>query len=342
MTFQLRARGTGDCKTRYRPQRLDEIVPTFPLKEARAILGNPNASQVWLFEGLTGCGKTTLARIIARACICEASADVSKPCLECKACQSMERAMDFTEINVAEFGGKEAVKKKISDMCYKPGDLKRKVFIFDEAHQMTPAAQELMNKVLEEPIGDTLIFLCTTRKKGLKRTLLGRCQKINFRRLTMTQMKQVAAQICEDEEKDPPSDKLMEILFRRADGSVRDFLNDMDKYLIGSFEEDEVEGEAEQVREGSPDMFAMVDALKIKDWPTLRDYLMTDNVKNEPEGYRQTLCDFLRRQALKSEVIDLTIAGALGQLSGSLDAEPRNEQYNILVLRCMRACFRKK
>ena len=75
MAFKIKARGAGDLKTRYRPQTLSEICPTFPLKEATNILSNPNASQVYLFEGLTGSGKTALARVIARPAVCTSEGD---------------------------------------------------------------------------------------------------------------------------------------------------------------------------------------------------------------------------------------------------------------------------
>ncbi len=338
--FRLVARGEGDCKKRYRPQRLSEICPTFPVKEALAILGNPNASQVWLFEGLTGCGKTTLARIIARACVCQSTdPKVEKPCLECDRCKAMERAMDFTEINVAQFGGKDAVKNKIADMCYMPGDLGRKIYIFDEAQQLTPAAQELMNKVLEEPIGDTLIFLCTTRKKGLKRTLLGRCANLNFRRVTRAQFKKIVSQICEDSGIAPPDGDTSDSLFHKADGSVRDLLNLMDKFLLGAYEPG-IGFESDEDH-GAPNIFEFLKGLKSKNWIAVRKILNTDNVKNEPEGYRQTVCNFLRREILKGGEINVATSFAFGQLTGSLEDEPRDEQYNLFVLKCMRVCYKK-
>lgn len=339
-SFKLVSRGTGPLRDRYRPRRLSEIVPTFPMKEAKAILESPNASQVWLFEGLTGCGKTTLARIISRACICEAEDDVEKPCLECEACQSMEKARDYIEINVANFGGKDAVKDKIADMRYMAVDLKRKIYIFDEAHQMTPAAQELMNKVLEEPIGDTLIFLCTTHKKGLKRTLLGRCAKINFKRTTRKQLEAITSQVMRDAKMEMPNDEVMDDLFVKADGSVRDLMNLLDRVLIGSYQVG-IEAGDDSGAEGAPNIFALVNAFKDKDWQTVSAILDTDNVKNDPDGYRETVCSFLARDAVRSARVDMKIASALGHLAGSLYDEPRREQYSQFVLRAMRACYKK-
>ena len=234
--FQLVARDTGPPRDRYRPQQLSEVVPTFSMKEARAILESENVSQVYLFEGLTGCGKTTLARIISRALVCESPDAVTKPCLTCAPCKGMEHSPDFTEINIADFRGIDAIRDNISGMSTLPGYLKRKVYIFDEAHQLTPAAQEMLNKVLEEPIGNTVIFLCTTNLKGLRRTLLGRCAQLTFKRVTRVQMQQVVKQVVGDAGLPYPNDGVFEDMFMQADGSIRDLMNLLDRYLLGAYE----------------------------------------------------------------------------------------------------------
>jgi len=342
MAFRLVARGEGDCKTRYRPQRLEEIVPTFPMKEALAVLNDPNASQVYLFGGLTGCGKTTLARILSRAIVCKTPPGEGRkvPCLECDTCISMERVPDYYEVNAANFSGKDDTRKKIGNMQYMGSYFNgKKIYVFDEVHGLSPAAQELLLKVLEEPTENTLIFLCTTHVKGLKRTLLGRCATINFKRLTLKQAESVVKQICEDTGTEIPNQGVIESLFHKADGSVRDLLNLMDKVILGTY--DESAGLDADESTGSPNMFKLLDALKNRRWEILKEILATENVKNEPEGYRQTICDFLRREALGAKNIDIDVARVLGLLSGSLHDEPRNEQYNILVLRCMRACYKK-
>lgn len=340
--FKLVSRGEGPLRVRYRPQRLSEIVPTFSMKEAESIISNPNASQVYLFEGLTGCGKTTLARIIARACVCEAPAGTEKPCLECDACKEMERNPDYKEINIADFRGVDAIRDNIATMATVPAYQKRKIYIYDEAHQLTPAAQELLNKVLEEPRPQTLIFLCTTNRKGLKRTLLGRCSDTNFKRVSRAQMRQIVDQVVADTSTAPPSDETFEDMVMRANGSVRDLMNLLDKYLLGTYTIGGVVDDEEGGSEGSPDIFKLVGGLKQKNWSVVRELLNSDYIKNNPDGYRETVCKFLARDALRSDTMDMTAARALGQLSGSLSNEPLAEQHNILVLRCMRVCYGKK
>lgn len=344
MTFRIKARGTGDLKTRYRPQRLSEICPTFHLKDAQSILKDKFSSKVWLFEGVTGCGKTSLARIIARAAVCENDdPDVEKPCLQCTSCKEMDNSGDFMEVNGADYRGVDAMREITPNMRQYGQFLDKRIYIFDEAQQITRPAQELLNKVLEEPPEHVLIFLCTTNKKGLIRTLLGRCAKINFRRLTFKQATEITDQVIHDHlgmGASAPDKETREDMFRRANGSVRDLLNLLDSYIRGSYKvgSDYVEAD---VTTGSPDIFALVKGLIAKDWPAVKAILATENVKNDPDGYRETVCSFLARDALMFDELKMTIATTLGHLTGSLWEEPKREQYSIFVTRCMRACYQK-
>lgn len=338
MSFRIKARGEGNLRTRYRPQRLSEICPTFPIEEAMAVLKDPEASRVTLLEGLTGSGKTTLARILARALICTAETG-EKPCLECGPCRTMENTPDFSEINIADFRGLEDARDQTKTFGMCGSFIKRRIAILDEVHQLTPGAQELLNKELEEPRGDTMIFLCTTSTKGLKRTLLGRCTKISFSRMTKAQCTELIKQITTDAGKPMPSRGIEEDLYMRADGSVRDLLNLMDKVLLGTYVIG-AGGVADEESGGSPDIFKLIGGYKKKDWNIVREVLATENVKNDPDGYRETVCALMSKEAVANPM-DTSIATALGHLTGSLWEEPKREQYSILVLRSMRACFTK-
>lgn len=339
--FRLVARGTGDLKTRYRPQRLDEVCPTFNLKDAQAILDDPNASQVWLFEGVTGCGKTSLARIISMGISCEAND--GRPCLKCQPCKDFRTSYDIVEVNGADLRGIDEMRRITEPLRTYPNQLKKRILILDEAQQITRPAQELLNKALEEPNDTTVIFLCTTNKKGLIRTLLDRCAKIAFRRLKFADSVSIAEQICSDNKVEPPDAKVYEDMFRRADGSIRAYLNLLELFIRGTYTIGS-ETTDEEVSEGAPDIFKLVKGLIEKNWPAVRDILATENVKNDPDGYRETVCSFLARDALKAEFATpkMSIAKTLSLLSGSLWEEPKREQYSTFVLRCMRVCARKE
>ncbi|MGD9728151.1 MAG: hypothetical protein AB7V39_17415, partial [Nitrospiraceae bacterium] len=244
--------------------------------------------------------------------------------------------------NGADLRGIDDMRRLTTGMHQYPFNLSRQIFVFDEAQQITRPAQELLNKELEEPSETTLIFLCTTNKQGLIRTLLGRCAKLNFRRLAPKQAITISNQVLEDLGKEVLDKTTHDDMFRRADGSVRDFLNLLDSYVRGTYKIGSESVESD-VHTGSPDIFALVKGLVNRDWPAVRDILASDNVKNDPDGYRETVCAFIARDGLNQKFDEprMTIAQVLNILTGSLYDQPKREQHSILVMRCMKACMRK-
>ena len=339
--FRLQSRGEGDLKKRYRPQTLDEIVPTFPIRSVKKILTDPNVSQVYLLEGLTGCGKTTCARIIARASICT-SEGKSKPCLNCRACTHMERTGEFREVNIANFRGIDNIRDMIDGMRMLPQYQTRKIYVLDEVHQLTPAAQEMLLKVLEEPPPHVLIFLCTTKREGLRRTLVSRTHPITFKRMTKAHAFKVMDQILDDHGVEKPADDVREDLFQRADGSVRDLLTNLQLYI-----NDEYTMAVAEDGEVRADVKSVATALMKRDWGTASRMLKSPAVRESPESFRIGLTNYLRAVCLNKGSVDAALAAAvpLGQLAGALSKDAGDipiEKYNVLVLRCMRACAAKK
>lgn len=337
--FQLVSRGSGDLKARYRPQHLNEAAPTFPIRRVSKIVSDPNASQIYLFEGATGTGKTSVARIVSRASVCVSDdKKVEKPCLTCAACRDLEHAMDFMEINVANFRKIDDVRTIIEGMRYAPTSLSRKIYIFDEGHQLTHDSQQLLLKVFEEPPAGMLIFLCTTEKKGLKQTLIDRAATVTFKRLTKEFALGIIDQVLENEkhEEMPAATKLD--MVRRADGSARALMNFLQAYLDGDYDVGvEEEGEAPSVVKD------LAQALMAKDWAATRMLLGEPTVRQAPESIRIGVSSYLRAIALGHKTINnaLSVASPLGHLAGTLSSEPQVDQYNQFVLRCMRACYKK-
>lgn len=334
MTFRLVARGSGDLKTRYRPQRFAEIAPSFAVEWLKGAANNANTSNVLLFVGQSGVGKTTAARVLARSSVCKSPAD-GEPCLKCSACHQMEKSPDYHEINIADFRKIDDVREFVQGFQYRPMYLARKVYILDECHQLTQDAQQVLLKHLEEAPDHLLIVLCTTETRGLKRTLLSRCAEIQFRPADRSTLGSIAVQILEDTGF-AASETALEDVYQRANGSIREFLNHLDALIAGAYAPALPEDEA------TDDVRDLAAALMARNWSLVRGVLARETVKQAPESIRlMTMC-YLRGMVLRQPKLDFSAAVPMGQLGGSLVMEPKAEQYNLLVLRCMRACSRKK
>lgn len=339
--FRLQTRGEGDLKKRYRPQTLSEIVPTFPIRSVKKIVTDANVSQVYLFEGLTGSGKTTCARIISRAAVCESDGK-NLPCLTCNACTTMETSGDYVEINIANFRGIDNIRDMIDGMRMYPRYLKRKIYVMDEVHQLTPAAQEMLLKVLEEPQPHVLIFLLTTKREGLRRTLISRTHPITFSRMKRAHADKVIDQVLDDHGVEKPADEIREDFFQRSDGSVRDLMTCLQLYI-----NNEYSMAVEEDSEVRADVKSMAMALMSHDWGTASTMLQSQAIRQSPETFRIGLTNYLRGCCLRANSLDKARAAAfpLGQLAGALSKDAGDipiEKYNVLVLRCMRACYGKK
>lgn len=335
MGFKLVSRGEGDLKTRYRPQTLAEVVPTCSIKRLKAAVNDPNSSRVFLFEGESGTGKTTCARILARTAICEAEKD--RPCLECGRCKNLTRSMDFSELNIADLRKIDDIRDIVEGMRYLPMELGKKVYILDEVHQLTPASQQLLLKVLEEPPKEALIFLCTTEKKGLKRTLLDRATTIPFKRISKSQTANVVKQILGAEGREVPDEDTLASFHTRSDGSVRALLNRLQEFLEGDYD-----AEAEDV-ETPGDIRELAKALMDRRWADVANILKQDYIKKSPESARIAVTCYLRAVCLNKSTARDTVpaARALDALTGALTEEASAGQYNELVVRCIRV-FKKQ
>jgi DNA polymerase III subunit gamma/tau len=336
MTFTLKARGEGDLKHRYRPQRLDELAPTAAMTRLQRMVKDPK-SQVYLFEGPSGSGKTTCARIIARASICEA-ADPSwteKPCLLCGPCTTMDRSGDFMELNIADLRKIDDIREIIEGMRYMPMQLKRKIYIFDEVHQLTPDSQQILLKTFEEPKPGLLIFMCTTETKGLDRALLDRAEKVSFKTLATEDANVIVNQVLAAAGKEIDQ-KTRDEIIGSCDGSARALLNNVQAYLDGGFESqtsiDDAAGE---------DVKSLVAALMAANWPAAAEVLKRPAVKSKPEGIRIAVESYVRAVILNKPQIDNKALNVLTTMVGTVSTEPGISQYNRLVYKCVKACQAK-
>ena len=171
--------------SRYRSQRFDDLVGQDALVQTlKNALATGRVAHAYLFTGIRGTGKTSTARILAKAVNCLDPQD-GEPCNRCASCVGISEgsATDLIEIDAASNRGIDEMRDLREKAKYMPALLKRKVYIIDEAHQLTPDAFNALLKTLEEPPEHVLFILCTTEAHKLPETVVSRCQRFEFRRI---------------------------------------------------------------------------------------------------------------------------------------------------------------
>ncbi len=211
---------------RWRPQRLSELVGQEPVARTlkQAFLQH-RIAHAYLFCGPRGTGKTSTARIVAKAVNCLNPQD-GEPCNACRLCQAVNegRALDLVEIDAASNRGIDEIRNIREKVHYAPAEAAYKVYVLDEAHMLTDAAADALLKTLEEPPPHVIFILATTEPHKLPSTIVSRCQRFDFRRITPAAIVQRLAKICEAEgiTAEPSA---LHVLARNASGSLRDAEN---------------------------------------------------------------------------------------------------------------------
>lgn len=201
--------GANDLNVVYRPCTIEELLGNETNKRIiKNSLDNDKVPHTWLFTGYPGCGKTTAARIIALGLNCEKNGVSSTPCLECRSCKSIldGNSIDVKEINVGQSGGKDYVDSIVRDLSSSPFNSNVKVLIFDEAHELTNAAKDLLLKPIENGYDHVYFIFCTnqpeklrSKKKDAGEAFLDRCNILNFDRIGTDLITGLLLNICEFE-----------------------------------------------------------------------------------------------------------------------------------------------
>jgi len=221
----------------FRPQRFADVVGqqhiTRTLKNA---LIHGRMHHAYLLSGPRGTGKTTVARLLAKAVNCLNLQD-GEPCNECSACRSIMsgETMDIIEADAASNRGIDEIRDLRDKVKYAPAELKYKVYIIDEVHMLTEQAFNALLKTLEEPPGHVLFVLATTEKHKLPVTIVSRCQSFEYHRLSTPEILSRLREVCEKYHLKAGEDALSAIA-RQAEGGMRDALSLLDQvmaYAVG-------------------------------------------------------------------------------------------------------------
>jgi len=217
---------------KYRPRRFGDLVgQEVVARTLRNAVRERRFSHAYLFTGIRGTGKTSAARILAKAINCEAPDD-GEPCGRCRACESIGegRSLDVIEIDAATNRGIDEIRDLRERAQFLPSELPMKVYIIDEAHMLTNEAGNAFLKTLEEPPKHACFILATTEPHKLTETVLSRCQRFDFRRIPVASMADHLAHIC-SLEGITATPEVMELVAQAGAGSLRDAESLLDRLL---------------------------------------------------------------------------------------------------------------
>jgi DNA polymerase-3 subunit gamma/tau len=214
----------------WRPRRFDDVVgQPHVVRTIRNAVRNGTIAHAYLFSGPRGTGKTTMARLLFKAVNCLQPND-GAPCEQCAICTSANegRALDLIEMDAASNRGIDDVRELRDKINYSPAEARYRVYILDEAHQLTQAAWDALLKTLEEPPPHAILVLATTESHKVPATVISRCQRFDFHRHTAANIRDRLATIAEDEGIQVEG-AVLSWLARAARGGMRDAISLLDQ-----------------------------------------------------------------------------------------------------------------
>ena len=218
---------------KWRPQKLTDVVSQESVTQTlQRAVATDRISHAYLLCGPRGTGKTSTARILAKAVNCKSPID-GEPDNECHACVSISegRALDLIEIDAASNRGIDDIRSLSDKINFAPNEFRYKVYIIDEVHMLTEQAFNALLKTLEEPPDHAIFILATTEAHKVPLTIISRCQRHDFRRIPLGAMSQKLAELCGAEGVEA-TEEALEILARSATGSLRDAENLLEQAVV--------------------------------------------------------------------------------------------------------------
>lgn len=217
----------------FRPDSFDQIVgQDHIVRILKSQIASGRTGHAYLFCGTRGTGKTTTARILAKALNCESEDIAARPCCECASCRAIKEGsfMDVIEIDAASNNGVDNIRELRESVKYPPAVGRNKVYIIDEVHMLSTGAFNALLKTLEEPPENVVFILATTEPQKLPATILSRCMRLDFRRVSEKTIADNMRMICEARGLEA-EEAALALIAVNADGSVRDSLSILEQCI---------------------------------------------------------------------------------------------------------------
>ncbi|HXC39490.1 MAG TPA: DNA polymerase III subunit gamma/tau [Burkholderiales bacterium] len=332
MTYQVLAR-------KWRPRSFETLVgQEHVVKALTHALSSGRLHHAYLFTGTRGVGKTTIARILAKALNCEKNGISPKPCGECAACTEIDngRYVDYIEMDAASYRGVEDMVDLLERAAYAPSSGRYKVYMIDEVHQLSNHAFNAMLKTLEEPPAHILFILATTDPQKVPVTVLSRCLQFNLKQLPPAEIAGQLERILKAESI-PAEPGGLRLIANGARGSMRDALSLMDQAI--AYSGGQVGEQAVRAMLGTIDdsfLYAILEALAAGDAKALLDVAGDMDARNLSfDGALQELAALLHLVALAQtapEAVPTSVdAARVKKIAAALDAEDVQLYYQIAI-----------